>query len=205
MKRPPPASRLRRGMGACLALILAMAPARLAAQIGNGMEGEAVFGLSGQPDTRKFEKVQISPVGVNLGFIVQPLFGKRRVSLAEQISFFPVIFYERDVVVTSRSTIPRTNPLIINTLWLRLAAEEPENESTNLGFFAGPGFMWAISTPRDGAKIAPMIGIGWRKWFRRQLGFEVSLQCSVPQIGRTACQLPVVSAWPFKAFKGGGQ
>ena len=131
------------------------------------MEGEALFGLSGQPDTRKFEKVQISPVGVNLGFIVQPLFGKRRVSIAEGIAFYPVIYYERDVIVTPRSTVPRTNPLIINTTWLRVGAQEPENASTNLGFFAGTGFLWSISTPRDGAKIAPMLGIGWRRWFRR--------------------------------------
>jgi hypothetical protein len=191
-------------LAAALAAIVVTA-SPLAAQIGNTMEGEAVLGLSGQPDTRKFEKVQLSPVGVNLGFIVQPLFGKRRVSIAEQLSFFPVIFYERDEIVTPRSTIPRTNPLIINTVWMRLAAQEPENESTNLGFFAGPGFMWAISTPRDGAKIAPMLGIGWRRWFRRQLGVEISLQCSVPQIGRTACQLPIVSAWPFKSFKTVGE
>ena len=178
-------------------LALALGAAPLNAQLSTGMEGEAIVGLAGQNDRQLFEKLRISPVGLNIGFIVQPLFGRRNISLAEQVSFFPVIFYERlTPAIGGQGDAPRTNPLIINTLWLRVATSEPEAENRNV-FFAGGGFGLAVTTPRDGDKITPMIGVGMRRWFPRQLGFEISLQCGLMQLGRTACQLPITSLWPF--------
>jgi hypothetical protein len=157
------------------------------------MEGEAIVGVAGQTDNQKFERVKISMVGLNIGFIVQPLFNRRNVSLAEQLSFFPVIYYEQNNFSGPR---PSTKPLIINTLWLRVGTDEPEAEGRNV-FFAGFGAALAITTPRTGDKVTPMIGVGMRRWSARQLGFEISVQCGLRQLGRTTCQLPVTSLWPF--------
>jgi hypothetical protein len=179
-----------------LTLALAVAPTLGAAQLPNGMEGEAIVGLAGQNDRQLFEKLRISPIGLNIGFIVQPLFGRRNISLAEQLSFYPVIFYERADPLLGGGDPPRSNPLIINTLMLRLGTDEPEAENRNV-FFAGAGIGFAFTTPREGDKVSPMFGVGMRRWFPRQLGFEISLQCAVLQIGRTACQLPISSLWPF--------
>ena len=187
---------MRSRLTLALALTLTLA-LPLGAQLPTGMEGEAVVGIAGQNDRQLFEKLRISPVGLNIGFIVQPLFGRRNISLAEQVSFFPVIYYERDDPrIGGSGDPPRSNPLIINTLWFRFGTGEPEAEDRNV-YFAGFGLGLAVTTPRDGDKVSPMIGIGMRRWFPRQLGFEISLQCGVLQLGRTACQLPVTSLWPF--------
>ena len=190
-------------MRAALLVAALVLTAPLEAQLPTGMEGEAIVGLAGQNDNQKFDKLQISPVGLNIGFIVQPLFGRRNVSLAEQVSFFPVIYYERDNPFDPSSGPPRTNPLIINSLWLRVATDEPEAEDRNV-FFAGFGLGLAVTTPRDGDKVSPMIGVGMRRWFPRQLGFELSLQCAVLQLGRTVCQMPITSVWPFGNSPTGG-
>jgi hypothetical protein len=93
-------------------------------------------------------------------------------------------------------SVPRTNPLILNALWLRVGTDEPEIENKFV-FFAGAGVSAAISTPREGHKVAPMFGVGVRRWFARQVGMELSLQCTALQIGRTTCQMPITSLWPF--------
>lgn len=173
-------------------LLACAAPA--GAQIGNTMEGEAILGLAGQNDVRQVERLRLSPVGLNIGFIVQPLFGRRSLSLVEQVSFYPVVFYERSSFFDPGA--PRTNPLILNTVWFRIATNEPEEENKFV-YFAGGGASFAISTPRGGDKISPMLGVGVRRWFPRQLGLELSLQCTVLQVGRTVCQLPFTSVWPF--------
>jgi hypothetical protein len=179
-----------------LALLIALAAVTpLAAQIPNLWEGEAMVGLSGQNDTQKAERVQLSPVGLNVGFIVQPIFSKRNLSLSNQLSFFPLIWTEKPVPFDTRP-VPSSNPLIINTSWVRLGTSEPEAEG-HFVFFGGTGVSLTLSTPREGRRIQPVFGIGMRRWWARQLGLEMSFQCTVQELGRTACQLPVTSVWPF--------
>lgn len=179
---------------ACLCVAVAVAP--ISGQVKNTEEGEAIVGLVGQNDTEKIVGVTLSPVGLNIGFIVQPMFNNRRLSVVEQISFFPIVHYERQPSATGGLTTGRTKPLIINNLWARLSTHEPETSGQNV-YFAGAGLSLAISTPRDGTKATPMLGIGMRRWFVRQRGFEISLQCGIQQVGRTACTLPITSVWPF--------
>jgi hypothetical protein len=179
---------------AVAALIACAVPA--GAQVRNTQEGEAMVGIAGQSDFQMQDRVRLSPVGVNLGFIVQPIFSNRKLSLVEQVSFFPVVFFQRQTSVHSPAVQNREKPLIYNALWMRLASGEPEEEGKFV-YFAGGGMSLAIATPRDGHKVAPMVAIGMRRWFRRQLGFEFSLQCSVPQVGNTTCVLPMTSLWPF--------
>ena len=177
---------------------LAMAPS-LAAQVPNLWEGEAMVGLSGQNDTKKLDRVQLSGVGLNIGFIAQPLFGRRNLSISDQISFFPAINYDRPVPFDPNPP-PSSNPLIINTAWVRLATSEPELEGQFV-YFVGTGVAATMSSPRTGRRISPMGGIGIRRWFGRQLGVELSFQCTLRQLGRTACQVPIATLWPFRNAK----
>ena len=180
-------------------LIVIGAAAPLAAQIPNLWEGEAMIGVAGQNDTQKLERVRLSAVGINVGFIVQPIFNTRRLSLSNQLSFFPGIDYDKPVPFDT-SAPPSSNPLIINTSWARIGSHEPEAEGRFV-YFAGAGVGVTIATPRVGTRISPMIGVGVRRWFARQLGLEMSLQCTARQLGRTACQVPVTSVWPFGGSK----
>ena len=180
-------------------LVALMSASPLAAQVPNLWEGEAMVGLAGQNDNQKLQRVRLSAVGLNVGFIVQPIFSKRRLSLAEQISFFPGIDYDQPQPFDT-SAPPSSKPLIINTAWARLGTTEPEAEGQNV-FFIGTGVAVTITTPRDGPRISPMVGVGLRRWFARQLGVEMSLQCTLQQLGRTACQLPITSVWPFGGSK----
>lgn len=185
---------MRRVALACLCLGVAIAPVR--GQVKNTQEGEAFFGIVGQDDTQNLTGVKLSPVGLNIGIIVQPLFNNRRLSIAQQISFVPVILYERQTSIFGEPVVGRSKPLILNNLWARLSTDEPEATGKNV-YFAGAGVSFAISTPRDGTKVTPMMGVGMRRWFVRQSGVEISLQCGLQRIGRTTCTLPIISAWPF--------
>jgi hypothetical protein len=171
----------------------------LAAQIPNTWEGEAMVGLSGQNDTQKLDRVQLSGVGLTIGFIVQPIFSKRNLSVSDQLSFYPSINTDKPRPFDT-SPPPSTNPLIANTTWVRLGTSEPEAEGQFV-YFAGTGVGLTMSTPRAGTRISPLVGVGVRRWFKRQLGFEMSLQCTLRQLGRTACQLPITSVWPFGGSK----
>ena len=173
----------------------------LTAQIPNLWEGEAMVGLAGQNDTQKLDRVQLSGVGLNIGFIAQPIFGKRNLSISDQISFFPAINYDKPVPFDPNPP-PSTNPLIINTFWVRLGTSEPELEGQFV-YFVGTGVAMTASSPRSGSRIQPMGGVGVRRWFGRQLGVELSLQCTLKQLGRTACQVPITTLWPFRAAKSG--
>ena len=166
------------------------------AQVRNLQEGEAVVGIAGQTDTQLLDRVRLSPVGLNIGFIVQPIFNNRRLSIVEQLSFFPVVFFQRQTSPFGQPIQNREQPLIHNNLWMRVATGDPEEEGKFV-YFAGGGASLAVVTPRDGHKVAPMIAIGTRRWFRRQIGFEMSLQCSIPQVANTTCVLPISSLWPF--------
>lgn len=167
-----------------------------ASQARDTREGEAIVGIIGHDDMQTIGGVRISPVGVTFGFIVQPLFRRRNVSLLEQVSFFPLSDYDRQADASGTPYPSRTNPFILNTTWLRVATGEPEAAGQNV-FFAGAGLGFAIATPRDGTKATPMLTVGMRRWLRRQLGFEVAVQCGVQRIGESACFLPVTSVWPF--------
>jgi hypothetical protein len=182
---------------AVLVALGAVAP--LAAQIPNTWEGEAMVGVSGQNDVQRLDRVRISGVGLNLGFIVQPIFSKRALSLSNQLSFFPSINYDRPTPLDTQPP-PNTHPLILNTTWVRLGTSEPEAEGQFV-YFAGAGVGVSLASPRQGSRVAPMAGVGIRRWFGRQLGVEMSLQCTAPQLGRTACQLPISSVWPFGGSK----
>jgi hypothetical protein len=184
------------------ALLLALA-SPVGAQIPNLWEGEAMVGLSGQNDRQKLERVQLSPVGLNVGFIAQPIFSRRNLSVANQVSFFPSINYDQPRPFDTLPP-PSTQPLIMNTAWVRVATSEPEAEGRFV-FFGGAGVGLTIATPREGTRVSPVVGVGMRRWFARQMGFEVSLQCSLQQLGRTACQLPVTSLWPFGGSKTPGR
>ena len=183
-----------------LAALAAASP--LAAQVPNLWEGEAMVGLAGQNDTQKAERVRLSPVGISVGFIVQPIFSKRNLSLSNQLSFFPLSETDKPVRFDTLPP-PSSNPLIINTAWARLGTSEPEAEGQFV-LFVGTGVGLTLATPREGRRIQPMFGVGMRRWFARQLGFELSLQCTLRELGKTACQLPVTSVWPFGGAKGGG-
>lgn len=185
---------MRRLALACLGLGVAIAPAR--GQVRNTQEGEAFFGIVGQNDTHQITGVTLSPIGLNIGLIVQPLFSNRRLAIVQQISFVPVVHYERQTSIFGTPIVGRPKPLILNNLWARLSTDEPEVTGKNV-YFAGGGVSFALSTPRDGTKATAMLAIGARRWFIRQSGLEVSLQCGVQQIGRTVCTLPIISAWPF--------
>ena len=176
------------------ALVVSATPAL--AQVRNTQEGEAMVGIAGQSDIQTQDRVRLSPVGINLGFIVQPIFNKRQLSLVEQVSFFPVVFFQRQTSPFGPPIQNREKPLIHNNLWVRVASGEPEEEGRFV-YFGGGGMTLVVTTPRDGHKVAPMLAIGMRRWFRRQLGFEVSLQCSMPQVSNTTCVLPMTSLWPF--------
>jgi hypothetical protein len=184
-----------------VALLLAgvIAAAPMSAQIPNTWEGEAMVGVTGQNDTQKLDRVQLSPIGLNIGFIVQPIFGKRTLSLSNQLSFYPSINYDRPVPFDT-SAPPSTKPLILNTTWVRLGTSEPEAEGKFV-YFAGAGVGLAVATPRGGSKVSPVVGIGMRRWFSRQLGVEISVQCSLPSLGKTNCQVPLSSVWPFGGSK----
>ena len=175
---------------------LTIATASAGAQVRNLQEGEAVLGIAGQNDTRQITGVRLSPVGLNIGFIVQPIFGKRRLSLVEQLSFFPVVHYVRQESPFVPPNPVREQPLIHNNLWMRVASGDPEEEG-QMVYFAGGGMSLAVATPREGHKVAPMLSLGMRRWFRRQLGVEASLQCSAFRLGETVCVLPVTTLWPF--------
>jgi hypothetical protein len=178
-------------------LLLAGVAGASSAQVRNTQEGEAIVGLVGQDDLGKLNGVKILPVGINIGFIVQPAFGMRNLSVVEQISFFPLSHYDRQRNPLLPPPPPgRTNPFILNTTFLRLATSEPEAPGGNV-YFAGVGFGFALTTPRDGTKATPMLSVGMRRWFQRQMGLEVSIQCGTARVGRTMCFLPVTSVWPF--------
>jgi hypothetical protein len=184
------------------ALLIALASASpLAAQIPNLWEGEAMVGVAGQNDTRKADRVKLSALGVDIGFIVQPIFGLRRLSVSNQLSFFPLASTDKPRPFDTLPA-PSTNPLIMNTTWARVGTSEPEAQGRFV-LFAGTGLGLTISTPRHGHKLEPMAGVGVRRWFARQLGFEMSLQCTLRQLGKTACQVPITSVWPFGGVKGG--
>lgn len=185
---------MRRVAFACLCLGVAIAPVR--GQVKNMQEGEAFFGIVGQNDTQMTTGVRLSPVGLNIGIIVQPLFNNRRLAIVQQISFIPVLHYQQPTSIFGAPVVGRTKPLILNNLWARLSTDEPEATGKNV-YLAGVGVSLALSTPRDGTKVTPMMGIGMRRWFVRQSGLEISLQCGLRQIGRTICTLPIISAWPF--------
>lgn len=185
---------MKRVAFACLCLGVAIAPVR--GQVKNTQEGEAFFGIVGQDDTRELNSVKLSPIGLTIGVIVQPVFSNRRLSIVQQISFVPVIRYVRQTIIFGAPVDDRSKPLILNNLWARIATDEPEVTGTNI-YFAGAGVSFALSMPRDGAKLTPMLGIGMRRWFVRQSGVEISLQCGLQRIGRTTCTLPIISAWPF--------
>ena len=102
-----------------VALLILVAASSAGAQIPNLWEGEAMVGLSGQNDVQKLNRVQLSAVGLNVGFIVQPIFNKRNLSIADQVSFFPSINYDKPVPFDTLPP-PSTNPLIMNTAWVRL-------------------------------------------------------------------------------------
>ena len=171
----------------------------LAAQIPNTWEGEAMVGLAGQNDTQKLDRVRLSGVGISIGLIVQPIFSKRNLSLSNQLSFFPSIDYDKPRPFDTQPP-PNTSPLITNTTWVRLGTSEPEAEGQFV-YFLGTGVGLTMSTPRAGTRVSPVLGLGARRWFKQQLGFEISLQCTVQQLGRTACQLPITSVWPFGGSK----
>lgn len=177
--------------------LLAAAPALLAGQVKNMEEGEAILGIVSQNDVRKETGVRLSPVGLNIGFIVQPVMSHRRLSVVEQLSFYPIAHYERQMSPFGTPFAGRMNPLVLNALWMRLSTHEPETSGQNV-YFAGAGLGVAISTPRDGTKATGMLAVGMRRWFARQVGLEVSLQCNVQKIGNTLCQLPVTTVWPFR-------
>ena len=182
------------------ALLIAIASASpLAGQIPNLWEGEAMLGMAGQNDTQRAERVKLSPIGVNIGIIVQPILNKRNLSLSNQLSFFPLTWTDKPVPFDTRPP-PSTNPLILNTTWLRLGTSEPEAEGQFV-YFAGTGVGMTFATPRTGRRIQPMAGVGVRRWFARQMGFEMSFQCTLRELGRTACQLPITSVWPFGGSK----
>jgi hypothetical protein len=178
-----------------LAALVACAPIARA-QIATFQEGEAIVGLAMQNDVQKVEGLRLSPVGINVGFIAQPLFGSRRISVVNQLSLFPIMFYERRVTPFAPPTSAPNKPLILNTLWARWSTDEPEIEGKYV-YFAGGGVSLALVTPRSGHKVAPVGSIGMRRWFRRQRGVEVSVQCGGLQIGRTTCVVPVTTVWPF--------
>ena len=180
-----------------LAGVIGAAP--LGAQIPNTWEGEAMVGVTGQNDTQKLDRVQLSPIGLNIGFIVQPIFGMRTLSLSNQLAFYPSINYDRPTPFDT-SAPPSTKPLILNTAWVRLATGEPEAEGRFV-YFVGAGLGLAVATPREGSKVSSVVGVGIRRWFSRQLGVEISVQCSLPTLGRTNCQIPVSSVWPFGGSK----
>jgi hypothetical protein len=183
-----------------LALLLVIGAASpLGAQIPNGMEGEAMVGITGQNDTQKRDRVQLSGVGLSVGFIAQPIAGHRRLSIANQLAFYPSFNYDKPVPFDTLAP-PNTSPLVLNTTWVRIGSGEPEGDGHNV-YFAGAGLGLSVFTPRSGNKVSPMGGVGMRRWFGRQMGFEVSLQCSVLRLGRTWCQLPVTSLWPFHGTK----
>jgi hypothetical protein len=184
------------------ALLIALAATSpLAAQVPNLWEGEAMVGLAGQNDAQKAERVQLSSVGLTIGFIVQPIFNKRNLSLSNQLSFFPLIWTDTPVPFDTRPP-PSTNPLIVNTAWARLGTSEPEAEGQFV-YFVGAGVGMTLATPRTGPRIQPMAGVGVRRWFARQLGFEVSFQCTLRELGKTACQVPITSVWPFGGAEDG--
>jgi hypothetical protein len=171
----------------------------LTAQVPNLWEGEAMVGLAGQNDTQKADRVKLSAVGINIGFIVQPIFNLRNLSISNQLSFFPISQTDKPAPFDTRPP-PSTHPLIINTAWARLGTSEPEAEGQFV-FFAGTGLGLTLSTPREGRRVQPMGGIGVRRWWARQLGFEMSFQCTLRELGKTACQLPITSVWPFGGSK----
>jgi hypothetical protein len=79
---------------------------------------------------------------------------------------------------------------------VRMSTHEPETSGQNV-YFAGAGLSATILTPRHGTKATGLLAVGFRRWFARQVGFEVSLQCGVQKLGNTYCQLPLTSVWPF--------
>jgi hypothetical protein len=166
------------------------------AQMATFQEGEAIVGIAMQNDMQKFDGLRLSPMGLNVGVIVQPLFGSRRIAVVDQLSLFPILHYERQASPFVPPTDAPNRPLILNTLWARWSTDEPEVEGKNV-FFLGGGLSFAVVTPRDGHKMAPVFSIGGRRWLKRQRGVEVSLQCGGLQVGRTACVLQVTSVWPF--------
>jgi hypothetical protein len=180
-------------------LMMMCLAAPLGSQIPNGMEGEAMVGVTGQNDTRKRDRVRLSGVGLDVGFIAQPIAGHRNLSIANQLAFYPSIDYDKPVPFDTLAP-PNTSPLVLNTTWIRVGTSEPEAEGTNV-FFLGAGLGLSVFTPRSGNKISPMGGVGMRRWFGRQMGFEISVQCSVLEMGKTWCQLPVTSLWPFHGTK----
>ena len=186
---------------ALLMLMASSAPA--AAQIPNLWEGEAMVGLAGQNDTQKADRVKLSGLGVSMGFIVQPIFSKRNLSLSNQLSFFPIATTDKPVPFDTQPP-PPTHPLILNTAWVRLGTSEPEAEGQFV-YFIGAGATVAVSTPRKGERLQPMAGVGVRRWFARQLGFEISFQCTRRELGKTSCQLPLTSVWPFGGTKSSGE
>jgi hypothetical protein len=186
------------------ALLIALASASpVAAQIPNLWEGEAMVGLAGQNDTQKADRVKLSGVGVSIGFIVQPIFNVRRLSLSNQLSFYPIATTDKPVPFDTLPP-PPTHPLIINTAWARLGTSEPEAEGQFV-YFIGAGAGVTVATPRKGPRVQPMAGVGVRRWFARQVGFEISFQCTRRELGKTSCQLPITSVWPFGGAESGGK
>jgi hypothetical protein len=181
-----------------LAALLACssAPANVAAQIANGQEGEALVGVVYQNDIHMIGGARLSPVGLSIGVIAQPAFGKRRLGFVQQLSYVPVIEYDQRLTQFGEQILVSKNPLVVGSTWMRMATSEPELEGQNV-FFAGAGVAYTILTPRAGSKITPMISIGARRWWARQLGLEISVQCGFARLGRTACLVPVTTAWPF--------
>jgi hypothetical protein len=178
---------------ALVAMLASVSP--VSAQIPNLWEGEAMVGLAGQNDTQKADRVKLSRVGISVGFIVQPIFSTRNLSLSNQLSFYPIATTDKPAPFDTQPP-PPTHPLIINTAWARLGTSEPE-ATGRFVYFIGAGLGVSVATPREGKRIQPMAGVGIRRWFSRQLGFEISFQCTQRELGKTSCQLPVTSVWPF--------
>lgn len=181
---------------AIVGLIVTLAAARAPAQVANGQEGEALVGLVGQNDTQMLKGVRLSPVGLSIGVIAQPAFGHRRLGFVQQLAYVPVIEYDQRFDQFGNPTLASGNPLVIGSTWMRLATDEPELEGQTV-FFGGAGLSYAILTPRAGTKVSPTITVGARRWWSRQFGVEISVQCGIPRLGLTSCFVPVTSAWPF--------
>src|SRR5207237_1437934 len=124
-----------------------------------------------------------------------------RVGFVDEVALFPVLRLERfngfPGGVNSDTAFDNGPLLAINTALVRISSANP-SQVRGATWFIGAGLSAAIATPRTGHRIVPAFAAGVRTRLTERLGFEASVHCNAPQLGKTICSVPLAVALPLR-------
>lgn len=176
-----------------------LASARTAQAQAPGFVPSVFLGLSGQTDVRANEGVpdpghfRISPIGLVGGFALHRESALGDLSLRAQGAWYPLVMHG----IVTGGPVGEANPkdppsLVVAGLMVGWEASLASRRTWSP--IAGIGLNRAVDTPRRGDRSAIVGSVGVSHRVSTHANLRASLDASIPVIGKTFLQIPIVVA-----------